>query len=349
MIDGVQRVNTNNAAEAINPLAPADSTPTVAAQESGWLQHFPVALFATVMGLAGLTIAWMKAFHVLGTPAVVSDLLRWVASATWLALSGIYLLKIARFPAAVEAERAHPVKLNFFAAISIGLLLLAVVWSPAAPALARWMWAAGAAAHLLLTLMTLSIWLFRSQFKIPQLTAAWFIPAVGNIIVPISGMQYAPADVSWFFFSVGIVFWAVLMTLVLYRLFFYDPLPVKLQPTLFILIAPPAVGFLAYLALNGGQLDVFARLLYFIALFLTLLLAAQARRFLRIPFFLTAWGYSFPLAAIAIATLEMAARSGADFYLALGGGLLLIATLVIAALVIKTVLAMMQGKVFVPE
>lgn len=318
-------------------------------RSSVWLEHFPVALFATVMGLAGLAIAWLKAVQVLGAPIAVSDLLRWFATLIWLAIFAVYLVKLVRFPGGVMAERNHPVKLNFFAAISIGLMLLAAVWSPQASGIGRWMWAVGAVGHLLITLMTLNIWLFRSQFQIQQVTPAWFIPAVGNIIVPVSGVHYAPLDVSWFFFSVGLVFWLVLITLVLYRLFFHGVLPAKLEPTLFIFIAPPAVGFLAYLALGGDSHDVLARLLYFLALFLTLLLAVHARRYLRLPFFLTAWAYSFPFAAITIATLEMSAQSGLFFYEALATVLLGIASLVNALLVVKTLQVILQGKIFLPD
>ena len=42
---------------------------------------------------------------------------------------------------------------------------------------------------------------------------------VGNIIVPIAGVRFAPTDISWFFFCIGLVFWLVPMTIVLYRLF----------------------------------------------------------------------------------------------------------------------------------
>lgn len=47
---------------------------------------------------------------------------------------------------------------------------------------------------------------------------AWFIPVVGNIIVPLAGVRFAPAEVSWFFFSIGLVFWIVLLAIVMYRL-----------------------------------------------------------------------------------------------------------------------------------
>ena len=142
--------------------------------------------------------------------------------------------------------------------------------------------------------------------------------------------------------------WLVLMTIVLYRLFFHDPLPARLAPTLFILIAPPAVGFLSYVSLIDG-VDAFARILYFSALFLTLLLASNALRFFRLPFFISAWAYSFPLAAMTIATFEMSVRSGAGFYGGLAGGLLALLTLLLALLVVKTIGAALQHRICVPE
>ncbi|SHF76261.1 tellurite resistance protein [Lampropedia hyalina DSM 16112] len=324
-------------------------TSTALPESHSRLQHLPIALFATVMGLAGLSIAWMKAQHAAAAPAVVADSLRWIASLIWLTLLLAYTAKWLKYPDAVRAERQHPVKLNFLAAITIGLLLLSVAWTPSAPSLARWLWTAGACAHLLITLVTMGTWLYRSQFTLQQVTAAWFIPVVGNIIVPIAGMRYAPPDVSWFFFSIGLVFWLVLMTIVLYRLFFHDPLPAKLNPTLFILIAPPAVGFLAWLTLHDGQVDALARILYSTALFIALLLSTQARLFLRTPFFLSAWAYSFPLAALTIATLEMHLRTQTTFYLYLGLALLTVTTAVIGILVAKTLQAFAKGRIFLPD
>ena len=51
----------------------------------------------------------------------------------------------------------------------------------------------------------------------------------------------------------------------------------NLLPTMFIMIAPPAVGFISYLNLVP-DLDNFARVLYYSALFLTLLLLVPASR-----------------------------------------------------------------------
>ena len=312
------------------------------------LAHFPVALFATVMGLAGLTIAWFKAHHAGVAPAEVGIVLRWLASGVYLFLLAVYGAKLVRHPAEVKADRDHPIRLNFFPAISIGMLLLAIAWAPDAPGIARWMWGAGATVHLLFTLFAMSSWIHHTHYDIKHANPAWFIPVVGNIIVPLAGVRFAPADISWFFFSIGLVFWLVLMTIVLYRVFFHEPLPVRLTPTLFILIAPPAVGFLAYVALTD-QIDPFARVLYFTALFLTLLLASNAVRFFRLPFFISAWAYSFPLAAMTIATFEMSARSELALYAGLSWLLLAVLSIVVALLTVKTLVAANQGRICVPE
>lgn len=328
----------NAPASLTHPHAPA----------TGRLAHFPVALFSTVMGMAGLTLAWLKAHHLGGAPEAIGAGLRWLSTALYVFLLAVYAAKVLRHPAKVAAERAHPVRLNFFPAISIGLLLLATAWASDAPGVARWMWAAGALLHLFFTLFAMSSWIHHTHYDIKHANPAWFIPVVGNILVPVAGVRFAPADVSWFFFSIGLVFWLVLMTIVLYRLFFHEPLPARLTPTLFILIAPPAVGFLSYLSL-GDSVDGFARVLYFTALFLTLLLGSNALRFFRLPFFISAWAYSFPLAAMTLATFEMSRRSGFAFYSVLSWTLLTVLTAVVALLAFKTLSAAARNQICVPE
>ena len=312
------------------------------------LAHFPVALFASVMGVAGLAIAWLKAAQTGLVPELVGSGLRGLATVLFACLLLIYLAKLWRHHTAVMAERAHPLKQNFFPAISIGLLLLAIAWAHTAPTMASGLWAVGATLHLVFTLLAMSGWIHHAHFEIKHANPAWFIPVVGNILVPVAGADFAPPDISWFFFSIGLVFWLVLLTIVLYRLFFHEPLPARLTPTLFILLAPPSVGFLAYLALTDS-LDAFARILYFTALFLGLLLASNAARFFRVPFFISAWAYSFPLAALTLATFEMAQRSGLVFYEGLGWTLLILLTGVVALLSGKTLMTVFRGELCVPE
>ncbi len=309
----------------------------------------PVPLFASVMGLTGLTIAWRRAEEVFGWDHVASNPLMFATLALYVVLLVLYAAKWFKHPGAVKHEFAHPVRISFFPAISIGALLLAIPTRATSPELSLGLFAFGAMLHLTLTIVILSSWIHHTRYEIAHSTPAWFIPIVGNIIVPIPGMAHGWIEVSWFFFSIGFVFWIVLLTIMMNRFFFHPPVPAKLLPTLFILIAPPAVGCLSWLALHGGEIDGMARVLYYIGLFTTMLLLYQLPHFAKLPFALPWWAYSFPSAAITIATLTMSQRLGNDVLRHLGGAMLAIVTVLIAFLVVRTAIAIKAGKIFVPE
>ena len=312
------------------------------------LAHFPVAFFSVVMGLSGLTLVWQHAARLLAAPAAIGAGLAVVTVVTFVVLAGFYALKMLRHPAAVREELEHPVRLSFFPAISISLILLGTLLLELVPPLAHGLWAIGTLLHLSLTLYVAGCWMHHERYEIAHINPAWFIPAVGNILVPLAGIPLGYPAVSWFFFSIGLLFWIVLLTIVFYRMFFHAPLPARLLPTLFIMIAPPAVGFVAWTRLVG-QLDAMGLILVNIGLFLTLLLATQARRFAALPFFLSFWAYSFPLAAITIATFTYHELTGAAGLLWLGTGLLGVTTLVIAWLTVLTLKAAREGRICVPE
>jgi len=312
------------------------------------LENFPISFFAMVMGLSGLTIAWEKIQHVFHTDLHISPLLVGVTALVFVALAAIYGIKLLRYRAAVVGELRHPIMLNFFPTISISLLLLAIAFLPLSAAVSQGLWLAGTLLHLGLTLYIFSVWIHHEHFEVHHLNPAWFIPAVGNVLVPVAGVQLGYSEVSWFFFSTGMLFWIVLMTIIFYRVLFHNPINEKLMPTLFILIAPPAVGFISYLKLAGG-LDGFARFLYFSGLFLTLLLFTQIRRFAKLKFFLSWWAYSFPLAAITIASLLMYEQTGVTLYRSIGSGLLLLLTAIVGLLLVRTANAVRKHGICVPE
>jgi tellurite resistance protein len=317
------------------------------------LMHFPVAFFAIVMGLTGVSIAWHKAQSTFGIPVDMAGGLLWVASAVFALALLLYLAKLLRYPQAVLQELGNPVQLNFFPTISISLLLLSIAVLNLAPATAAVLWVLGTAIHLILTIYVMNVWMHHDHFEIHHINPAWFIPIVGNVLVPIAGVPLGYSELSWFFFSVGLVFWLVMLTIIIYRMLFHHPLPERLMPTLFILIAPPAVGFIAYTRLAGlldsGGPDAFARILYYSGLFLTLLLTTQIGRFLRIQFYLSWWAYSFPLAAITIATLSMYELTGVQAFAILGWILLAFVTLVVLFLLFRTAQAIGAKQICMPH
>jgi tellurite resistance protein len=312
------------------------------------LAYFPISFFATVMGLSGLCIAWENAEQTFGLPFQLASALLPFTALVFCILLALYLTKLSRYPQEVVKELNHPVKLNFFPAISISLILLSVAFLKIIPALSQALWITGTLLHLLFTLYVMNIWIHHDKFEVHHINPAWFIPVVGNVLVPIAGTAHGYTEISWFFFSIGILFWLVLFTIIFYRVLFHHPLPGKLMPTFFILIAPPAVGFISYVKLAGG-LDNFAHVLYYCGLFLTLLLLTQAPRFTRLQFFLSWWAYSFPLAAITIATLLMYRMQQKVGFAIIGWALLSILTLVVTFLLYRTLREVGSGKICLPE
>ena len=269
------------------------------------LRYFPISLFSETMGFAGLTLAFITSHELLLLTPLIYQTLSWITLSLFALLSLTYLVKIVRFRQAVKNEWQQPQGLVMFPTFSISMMLIAMILDTLYPSAAAPVWYAAISLHLVFTFYTLHFWLNHPSLTLTDLAPTWFIPAVGNIIAPIGAMLYANADIAWFFFSIGIIFWLILLSLLMQRLIFNAPMPDKLTPTLFILIAPPAMGFLAYLSINEFKLDGFAYLLYYTALFMTLFLFSQYKRFIHLKFSVTSWAYAFPLAAMTNASFLM--------------------------------------------
>lgn len=326
---------------AAEQAAPADATPQR-------LEHFPISFFAIVMGLMGFTLALHATETRFQAGQVASVAMLALSSAVLVAIAAVYILKAVRHWPAVADEWRHPVRIAFFPAMSISLLLLATAMMTQNPALAHLFWLAGTASQAVLTLSVIANWIGHRPFQPIHLSPAWFIPAVGNIVVPVAGARLGYVEISWLFFSAGLVFWIVLLTLVMNRLIFHDPLPGRLVPTLVILIAPPAIAFLAYLQL-AGELDGFARVLINAAYVFAALVITQIGKFRTIPFALSWWALTFPVAALALASYRFGAVAGSAFHANLGTALTALLGLIIVYLAFRTLAAMRAGKVCVPE
>lgn len=312
------------------------------------LEEFPISFFAIVMGLAGVTIATRAAERALGLGPVASEAAFYVTLGVAALVATLYALKAALHPRAVAAEWRHPVRIAFFPGISISLLLLVAAAPEALAPAARPVWLAGAGLQAALTLAVVSSWIGHRPFQPAHLSPAWFIPAVGNLAAPLAGPDLGFIELSWLFFSAGLLFWIVLLTLVFNRLVFHDPMPGRLTPTLVILIAPPAVAFVAWLRLEH-EVDAVARILLNSAYLFLGVVLTQIGKLGRLPFALSWWALSFPVAAVAVASLLFADRVGSVAHLWLGLGLWGLLLVIAAGLAARTLVAVARGEICKPE
>lgn len=315
--------------------------------ENSCVKYLPVSVFATVMGLMGVTLAFErvgKIFHL--NVHSVYVLLLVIVNIWFLFLTGTYLLKFLKFPEEVRKDFSHPVKLNFIPTFSISLILFSIGYFEISKTVSLIYWISGVVIHMLLLFYIINKWFFH-DFKINVKNPAWFIPVVGPILAPISGAAFS-IEASWFFYSIGIVLWLPIFSILLYRVIFNDPLPPKLLPTLFIMIAPPAVGFISYIKLSQ-QLDNFSRVLFYFGVFVFVLLLTFYGRFSRLPFFLSWWAYTFPMAAFTISIVLYFHLTHFVFfkYFALLAFMLTLAVVLIV--LVKSFKSFLKGEICVEE
>src|SRR5699024_3126594 len=68
------------------------------------------------------------------------------------------------------------------------------------------LWLIGALIQLFLTLFLLTDLMWKQTLKIEQFNPVWFIPIVGNIVVPLAGVYHVGVEINIFYFSLGIIF-----------------------------------------------------------------------------------------------------------------------------------------------
>ena len=307
--------------------------------------------FAIVMGLSGLSLAWIRAQALMGEAALAAGLaIGLLAALVFVALLVMSVLRMQRYPQALAEDMKHPVRHAFIAAVPISVILLATVlhalegphW------LAAGLWMLGAVAQFGVTVWVLSRWLNGNKeggMVWAGITPVLFIPVVGNVLTPLAGVGLGYSEWAAAQFGVGALLWPVVLTLVFVRMGQMGMWQDRLLPTTFITIAPPAVGGLA--AMQLGAAPIVGWLCWGIALFFLLWAGSLSKRILNQPLAVTFWAVSFPLASFAALTLRLTPATGLFSVVAMMS--LALCSVVIAGLTIATYKGLRTGSLLVPE
>jgi len=254
-----------------------------------------------------------------------------------------YTTKSIKYFHEVKIDFSHPVRMNFTPTIFITFLLASILTLDINKDISKVLWLIGISGQTIIFLSIISKWTHNTNIEIHHFNPAWFIPAVGNILVPVAGVAHFHKEISWLYFSVGLILWIVLLTIFYNRIFFHHPLPEKLLPTLFLLIAPPAIGFISYVKLTGN-VDAFAKILYYFALFNLIVLIFQFDTFKKIKFYLSWWAYSFPITAFSVSSILYYHKTHFIIFKYIALAVLSFATILVLFLIYRTIVAIFINK-----
>jgi tellurite resistance protein len=274
------------------------------------LPKIPASYFGSVLGLAGLANAWRAAHQAWALPAAPGEVLAAVATATWLVLVVLYAAKWLQAPDAAREEARHPVQCCFIGLAGVATMLVALCVKPYSPLAAQALVVAGAVFTL-----GFAVWrtgaLWRGERDEAATTPVLYLPVVaGSFVTAIVGTALGHAELGKFAFGGGLFGWLAIESVLLRRLYNGPQMPAPMRPTLGVQLAPPVVGAVAYLAVNGGQPDLLAHALVGYGVLQALVLLRLARWIGEQPLGPGYWAFTFGATALATATIRLAHGPG---------------------------------------
>ncbi len=335
------------------------------------------------MGTAALAVVFGALAHRNVLPAVTSVLsmvIFWVSMAAAVIVVGLAVARWVLYPRDAWADLRHPIKGAMSATLPGALLVVAVAVGRVGPdtlpveGLVNSLAIIGGAIALLFGWVFLGS-VFAGGATPPQMiTGAWFIPPVVAVIVPTALAPFIGAEgtshshsldvdllgFSWVMLGVGTALFFAITAVLVYRSA-TAPLPAaKFAPTLSIGVGPAGlIGLdLLLMAQAAERLGVMGEDAVSLAVMVGGMfwgfgawwaIASLFVLFMgygKIPFALSWWGFTFPLAAWTIAGLSISAAVGSTLLLAIsvvGAAVLMLLWLVT---VVLTVLGIVRGTIW---
>ena len=96
-------------------------------------------------------------------------------------------------------------------------------------------------------------------------------------------------------------------------------------------------------------MDFFAHILYSLALFFTILVFVMYKNYINIKFFISWWAFTFPMAAITLATILMYELSNFWFYGFLAYFFMLVTTIIVLLVAKQTIIHMRKKEICIME
>ena len=212
--------------------------------------------------------------------------------------------KFILHPALLQQELKHPVLGSILPTFAMGLMLVAktlTMWHALAGAV---LWCVAVTLHLGLT--AAFTWHRLKSLDLQQMVPSWFVPFVGIILAAVTVPSPAFNDLAYALLVLGMVNYAILLPVMVYRLIFAREVADAAKPTIAIMAAPASLALAGYLSLESEPSLLLCSVLLGIALLMTGVVYLAFFKLLRLPFTPAFAAYTFPMAVGATALYKVA-------------------------------------------
>lgn len=309
--------------------------------------NLPAGYFGIVLGIIGLGFSWRFAATLWPVTLWPANTLIILAIVIWVLLTLAFFTRLLHHSGTLLEEVTHPLKSSFVSLLPATSMLVAISLTPWCYSLALALFLPAVACQLAyVAWQTAGLW--RGTHPKEATTPGLYLPTVANNFI--SAMACGALgfnDVGMLFLGAGLFSWLSLEPAILSRLRNLDEMSPAVRTSLGIQMAPAFVACSAWLSVNGGQVDVFAKLLFGYGLLQMLFMIRLIPWYSAQPFNPSFWSFSFGVASLATTSIRLghAAPGGALYWMSFP--LFIAANLVIGLLIVKTFSLLLQGKLLV--
>jgi len=309
--------------------------------------NLPAGYYGMVLGTIGMGFAWRYASTIWPVTRWPGEILVTLAMVIWGLLTVAFITRAVRFPRSVLAEMRHPVMSSFVSLFPATTMLVAIGFVPWYRPLALVLFSVGVVVQLGYAAWQ-SAGLWRGKHPEEATTPGLYLPTVANNFI--SAMACGALgfhDAGLVFLGAGVFSWLSLEPVILQRLRSAGELLAAMRTSLGIQLAPALVACSAWLSVNGGQADTFAKMLFGYGLLQLLFTLRLMPWYLSQPFNASFWSFSFGVSALATTGLHLGQSSPSGFFHAIAIPLFIFTNAIIALLLVRTFILLMQGKLLV--
>ena len=306
--------------------------------------RIPLNTFAIPLGLTGLAELWSDSGTALHLPVPITESFWVIGAVAWLWMIAAHIIRSVRSNASLASQLKHPTQGPIAAIIPIVGMLVGINL--------HGFWAAGGTVLIIVSIAAaalfagwiLASWL-RGELVLESVHGAYILPSLAASFVAGGAASVIGAHfLATAAFAAGAFFWVLMSALVTARLAFRPPLPNPLAPTMAILMAPPAVGGLAWFAYNGGKLDTVEQGLLGIAVLFVLMQLQFLRRYVSLTFSLGFWSFAFPSAFMGAFLIVWFSNAPFPGWQIVATGILAAVTLLVVVISIFSIRLAVRGR-----
>jgi exfoliative toxin A/B len=260
------------------------------------LANVPTPMGGLALGIASVLWCWENFMPLNGAAQLAGAL-----------IGGVLLLVLcAKFilhPALLRQDLAHPIVGSVAPTFAMGIMVVSVTVCRFSLTAGAVLWCLAVVLHLVF-LLVFSVHRSR-RMALHHLIPSWFVPPVGIIVAavsvpPIAVLHSVALGLQYF----GMLCYAVMLPLMLYRFIFTQGVVDAAKPTIAIMAAPASLSLAGYLTVSEHPSPLIVAVLLGIALLMTLLIYLAFFQLLRLPFSPGYAAFTFPMAIGATALFK---------------------------------------------